>query len=471
MIDPIRRLAERLVLVTQPYQRHDAYTDLNVLLADRFEHILRHAGVRFGTPMPVEMAGVKLSTMINLKRLAANHGMTLEQVVSDRWAILDRAKGYPHHEELPPCKHCDCVPCRTSHNPWYPQCSGSGGNCACPGYEALEGGEQAVSKSGDTGTEHPIVSDLGSDGDRLPDRDHRPAAPDPIHETEAKAVGDFAKRMHENAVQSPSTIPIHEVNDETSPTSDRGSTDCAPDRAHCDPSHRVVRPLADERDSATVTGVYVTAGEIVQTWREGGGPLYKVLWENSFGKLTVERQDTKSIVDLNYSDCIYTTDGRPVLGYRERPSSDELEQRCYAAEARSKEWCEQVGDLKLRIAELESRLAAEQTYHENSNDLLRNVRSRLGVPMGVEITTFASQLVRERDEALADRDLYMRRLVGDPCQGWVRLDDETIERVVDVVYDTRNMGASHKRMHEQLRRALRDLRDGKLNFQDERTER
>jgi len=104
-----------------------------------------------------------------------------------------------------------------------------------------------------------------------------------------------------------------------------------------------------------------------------------------------------------------TPDGRPVSGFREQESYEELRQRCYNAEERSKEWCEAVGDLKHRITELE----------RERDELLSGCK---------RWEAAFNETCRKRDEARAERDL-LKITPHESLQhaGWVKLDDDTIE--------------------------------------------
>jgi len=181
----------------------------------------------------------------------------------------------------------------------------------------------------------------------------------------------------------------------------------------------------------------------------------------------------------DYPDALRTPDGRPVSGFRDsvtftnqrlerdkailRERIAELERevedyrvrlldeegRTADAERELDEQCRLLGmgserEAKLMAErdELERELEYERALRKDSNNLVRDIRQQLKTPKSLSIVDHAAAVIRERNEARAER--------AKPC-GWVWLDDDTIERVVARVAN----GAAFIAV-------LRDLRDGKL---------
>jgi len=132
-----------------------------------------------------------------------------------------------------------------------------------------------------------------------------------------------------------------------------------------------------------------------------------------------------------------TPDGRAVSGFRERTKG-------YA-------WMTSpsVGDdlLRDRIDELEREL-------DEQCRLLG-----MGGQREAKLMAERDKARAERDEAQRDLEAFVEPEGDDP---WVRLDDETIEKVAWVMFALDNAGPHHRYLHDKLRHCLRDLRDGSL---------
>ena len=216
---------------------------------------------------------------------------------------------------------------------------------------------------------------------------------------------------------------IHEVKDDNARLGDSGAA--VPGGAE-----------ADVLDSGQDTPVTVGPGDEVTR----GGQIYDIVGRDKRGQAWGVLMLTCACVPLVPIESFRTLDGRPVSGFREPSAADRL--------LATEEYAGKVRALASRIDELEREL--EQAQHERGDwkDLYSDAVTR------------CEQLKRERDEARAERDeavAYRRR-----DEPWVRLDDETIEKVAWVMFALDNAGPHHRYLHDKLRHCLRDLRDGSL---------
>jgi len=175
-------------------------------------------------------------------------------------------------------------------------------------------------------------------------------------------------------------------------------------------------------------------------------------------------------------------EGRPVMQTeweQQQARIDELEREIegykMGADAEAERSDE---EYRLRL-EAERELEIERSEHHDTLDAALAeadiLRSKLGEAqhergdwkdLYSDAVARCEQLKRERDEARAERDEAQRDLEAfvepegdDP---WVRLDDETIEKVAWVMFALDNAGPHHRYLHDKLRHCLRELRDGEL---------
>lgn len=255
-------------------------------------------------------------------------------------------------------------------------------------------------------------------------------------------------------------------------------------------------------------GVYVTAGDEVSLVP---GSYYnpESLVQKTYRVVGVDSERNDRLVLAGwFASSFYnawnthnlrTPDGRPVLGYRERDGLYEG--------GDAQHWHIMYNDAQFRIAELERDLdemrqdrdAADTAAGKMGRELAEMERQRdylkdssalmyqelekankvaLKVP-GLEDDV--AYLRRELEKVTAERNALRNELqeaerrcaqveaiqvrdltiIGPP---WVRLDDETIERVIDTIV-RRHLKMStkqHTKMIEVVAPVLRDLRDGKL---------
>jgi len=150
-----------------------------------------------------------------------------------------------------------------------------------------------------------------------------------------------------------------------------------------------------------------------------------------------------------------------------RAEADALRSELEEARHERGDWQDLYSDAVARCEQLkrerdEARAKRDEVaaYHKQKRELDEQCRL-LGMGGQRE-----AKLMAERDKALAERDEAQRDLEAfvepegdDP---WVRLDDETIEKVAWVMFALDNAGPHHRYLHDKLRHCLRELRDGEL---------
>jgi len=329
-------------------------------------------------------------------------------------------------------------------------------------------------------------------------------ADDPIHEVKddndrlgdsgAAVPGGAEADVLDSGQDTPVTVgPGDEVRDEE----ERGADVLKPDMDNRgifrgDAGGRAVDSSADK----AVDAVTVGPGDEVR-WAD---EIHRVVGPSLLNPTSIVIKSVNSGHTRTLSHhLVRTPDGRPVSGFREpddafwkaqyytsmgwfadaRDRIDKLEREIegykMGADAEAERSDE---EYRLRL-EAERELEIERSEHHDTADKARAeadaLRSELEEArhergdwqdLYSDAVARCEQLKRERDEARAERDEAQRDLEAfvepegdDP---WVRLDDETIEKVAWVMFALDNAGPHHRYLHDKLRHCLRELRDGEL---------
>jgi hypothetical protein len=276
------------------------------------------------------------------------------------------------------------------------------------------------------------------------------SAPDP-HEFSGN---DYVEGCIEQVGESescgrPADDPIHEVSDGTNEQGDSRRLGGGEE------GHPVQAQERDQAGAPTQSGDGLDSrrdnpADPLQTEPVTVGPGDEVRWNsNSYtaigdheGCLVIAWTDELGIKKASVMQhaTVYTPDGRPVSGF-DPDAGKSLFQRKGGQEMY--DVCSKLDDAEERIAELERKLKKERKTHKQVcrkyEETIRNVK-------------------RQREET----SLHMFMTKDELARlGWVRLDDETIERVAKQ-YDQWTNEDWDCFTEGTLRRFLRDLRDGRL---------
>ena len=181
------------------------------------------------------------------------------------------------------------------------------------------------------------------------------------------------------------------------------------------------------------------------------GPAQVYQRENEPQRIVIQHGDLRGVHTHNPPiEALRTPDGRPVSGFRE-PRAELVNAKDSVLLG------QRIVELEKYVVELEGRPVMQTEWEQQQARIAELEQELRGARRLREIAHEAGTKLRhERDEARAERDeavAYRRR-----DEPWVRLDDETIERVTRLLlpgdYATRDMWW-------HVPNVLRDLRDGK----------
>jgi len=236
---------------------------------------------------------------------------------------------------------------------------------------------------------------------------------------------------------------IHEVKDDNARLGDSGAA--VPGGAE-----------ADVLDSGQDTPVTVGPGDEVTR----GGQIYDIVGRDKRGQAWGVLMLTCACVPLVPIESFRTLDGRPVSGFRE-PRAELVNAKDSVLLG------QRIVELEKYVVELEGRPVMQTEWEQQQARIAELEQELRGARRLREIAHEAGTKLRhERDEARAERDVLLsgasKQAVRERELGWVRLDDETIEKVAWVMFALDNAGPHHRYLHDKLRHCLRELRDGEL---------
>jgi len=273
-----------------------------------------------------------------------------------------------------------------------------------------------------------------------------PAALDP-HEFTPWRDTDFCGCSHRKPNGAPclrpADDPIHEVKDDNARLDNSGAA--VPGGAE-----------ADVLDSGQDTPVTVGPGDEVTR----GGQIYDIVGRDKRGQAWGVLMLTCACVPLVPIESFRTLDGRPVSGFRE-PRAELVNAKDSVLLG------QRIVELEKYVVELEGRPVMQTEWEQQQARIAELEQELRGARRLREIAHEAGTKLRhERDEARAERDVLLsgasKQAVRERELGWVRLDDETIEKVAWVMFALDNAGPHHRYLHDKLRHCLRELRDGEL---------